>query len=760
MTRTCRLFAAGAAATARDETSSAPPTRSSAATGCSSIPAPRCGRARPLVLALEAPWPSAWGALYESFERQGVAVRVLDASPAAAPRANIRAEIHADFLAECAAAMRWAGEQRAAGVGRIGVVICGLDADRSHVEQLADRWLNPECLVPGGDARPRRYNLSGGWPIRRHAMVDAALLLLRLGSATLTPDEAGSLLRSRYWLPAAARADAARVDLELRELGLSRVTPRRLATIGARIAPGSPLASVLADLAEEPLPPRARPASEWAEGIAGWLQARGWPGDRGLSSREYQALERWQELLAEFGGFDRFLDALAPEEAAERLRRLAEARLFQPQSPAGVVELLSWDEAWGQDFDALRVVGLDDGRFVPARHPDPILPIVLQRKAGVPAADPGRMLAQARARLAALCRTPEVVLSCARRDEDRDLQPAALAREFVDWPAEVCEPPSDPLVAAMRREIARESVPDARAPGWPGGETRGGSRLLGDQAACPFRAFARHRLSVNALPESAAGIPPRLRGNLVHAALHGLWRQLGGHAGLLAQSEETVSGWLRTQLQAAIAECRREAPEISDATWDMELERNTRLIGQLLAAERERPPFEVVGREDAQELQLSTLQLKLRPDRLDRVGGQRVVVDYKTGRQLPSPWAQQRPEEPQLMIYALADPAVRAAAFAQIYPGAVGFAGISADESPAEGVKPLSAVRALSEQDLGDWDRLRAHWRDCLTELAREFEAGTAAVLPQRGAQTCRHCDLGPLCRIGQRDAEADEDAA
>src|SRR3546814_15755267 len=61
------------------------------------------------------------------------------------------------------------------------------------------------------------------------------------------------------------------------------------------------------------------------------------------------------------------------------------------------------------------------------------------------------------------------------------------------------------------------------------------------------------------------------------------------------------------------------------------------------------------------------LRLRLRPDRVDvDERGQRIVLDYKTGVRKPAPWTGGRPEDPQLLMYALIEPQVSAVAFARL----------------------------------------------------------------------------------------------
>src|SRR3546814_21185892 len=81
----------------------------------------------------------------------------------------------------------------------------------------------------------------------------------------------------------------------------------------------------------------------------------------------------------------------------------------------------------------------------------------------------------------------------------------------------------DGLPQSWQQSAARvdlEAVDDAHGPGPRGGAVlRGGTSVLGDQARCPFRGYALHRLAIRALETPAHGLQAYDRGNLVHDVL-------------------------------------------------------------------------------------------------------------------------------------------------------------------------------------------------------------------------------------------------
>ena len=173
------------------------------------------------------------------------------------------------------------------------------------------------------------------------------------------------------------------------------------------------------------------------------------------------------------------------------------------------------------------------------------------------------------------------------------------------------------------------------------------------------------------------------------------------------------------------------------------MERLTALVLEWLEIERARPPFTVEAREQKRSIEIGGLRLEVKIDRIDRVGGKeggRLMMDYKTGQASPAHWAGERPQAPQLPLYAALTEQTRAIAFAQVRAGEMAFSGLA--DARMEDVE-LATV----EQD---WDEVLGEYRRVLTSLADAFRAGRAAVDP-RDQGGCAHCPLTALCRIHER---------
>jgi probable DNA repair protein len=408
-------------------------------------------------------------------------------------------------------------------------------------------------------------------------------------------------------------------------------------------------------------------------------------------------------------------------------------------------------EAAGMAFDHLWVMGLSDEAWPMQPRANPLIPLRLQQRAGVPNASPAGALAAAE-RLTAewLSSAGEVVLSYPRREGDRDLAASPLIAGVAAGRPDAPEYPT--WRDAIHRGATVERFADAHAPALaPDRRIRGGAALLKNQAACPFRAFARHRLGAAGVESPHHGLDARERGTLVHRMLAAVWGELKTRRALAALTDEALAARLRRAADEAVAgEQRRRPATLAGRFAGIEKARLVRLARAWLALERARDDFTVLRVEDQRTVRVGPLTLDLRLDRVDEPdGGGRIVIDYKTGQPSLAAIVQPRPDEPQLPLYVVgAEPDATAAAFAQVSADGMRFVGLAR----AAGILP--GVRTPGEIGVQPgWAEQLAFWRAQLDALAGEFAAGHAAVDPKHRPQTCRECDLHAFCRIHERGA-------
>jgi ATP-dependent helicase/nuclease subunit B len=653
-----------------------------------------------------------------------------------------------DSRHELAEAAAWARRRLEANPGaRLGIVVPDLEAQAPVLEDLLDEALAPERLLPGRGDAPRPWNLSLGQPLVDAPVVAAAFLALGLAREELEYVELSRLLRSPFFGGAADEGgQRARLEAWARVHAGDRIAIAQLSSWlgGQGRAPACPrLAAGARGLLEElGAGSRRRRPSAWAAACTRGLTRLGWPGDDPMDSPTWQTVQAWTELLATYSRLDAVVGEIALADALARLRRLAAGQRFQPETPDLPIQVLGLLETAGQEFDGLWVTGMHDGTLPQPLRPCPLLPAALQRERRLPRACPDTELALARRAVVRLAdAAPEVRFSYPESREDEPLRPSPVVARLPR--AEARGTPSPPGVAAVIFAARRvDTLADAWAPPLTG-DVRGGTGLLASQSACPFMAFARHRLGAEALETPSAGVDARTRGLFVHHALSELWGALKDREGLAALDAAGRGAQVRGALERAAS---RHFAGVPPGLVQIELQEAERRIGELLRIEVARPAFEVVQREQPVQVELGPLRINGRIDRIDRVADGRVIIDYKTGEAGPGNWLGTRPAEPQMPMYALAHRADLAGlVYANLKPGEVRFRGL------ARSVDVLG--EALSSRDVPPDDGWQEHldvWRRVLDALAHAYATGDARVDPVRlsGADgTCARCHLATLCR-------------
>jgi probable DNA repair protein len=387
------------------------------------------------------------------------------------------------------------------------------------------------------------------------------------------------------------------------------------------------------------------------------------------------------------------------------------------------------------------VLGLDDASWPSAPNPNPFIPARLQDEVGIARVSADAELSWAERHAAAWATSAQnVTFSYAMSDGDAVLRPSralpgsetALAADTLD----------DPHLAArahpfmLRGKVELEPYADERGSVLPAGSVlRDGVGVLRDQALCPFRAWAIHRLGTRD-QRAPHSLPDAIdRGNLVHDALGAVCDAYPSQAALneveIGDVEEIVLNVVSRSGARWPATFRRH-----------EVVRITRLLSAWLDVERRRRPFRIESIEDAHSMSIEGLNLNVRVDRVDVLqGGGRVVIDIKTGKASTANWQLPRPREPQLPLYSLLFDEVAAVAFAEINAQHVRMIGVG------DGARLGLEIDQATRFDARDIEDLRSRWRAALTSIAREVRDGIAPAAPV-AASVCRACHLHSLCRI------------
>ena len=701
----------------------------------------------------------------------GRGVNVENRRDTAVDRSNHQAMPCPDAAAECRAIAAWAQLHLAADPAcRLGIVAPDLASVRDRLEFALDDALHPALIRPDGAESPRCFNFSLGRRLADLPLIRVALDLLALGSgrAKVEQSRLSALLLAGGWSAAEAEADGrVRLDAALRRDLPYFTTVPAVIRLAGRLAEDAPpplcpqtVAALDAFVAVMSGMSRALHPGEWAGVFRRALKAAGWPGDRRLSSHEFQARRAFGEVLDGFGRLDGLLGKLSLNESVRRLSQLCQQRIFQPETRGQPpIQVLGVLESAGLEFDALWVMGMNDDLWPPPPRPNPLLPAELLRGAGAAHASAEVELDFAQRVHARLARAaPDVTFSYARADGNRILRPSPLIAGIPpagDAPGEVVT-----LARQLGKEagIACELLDDSLAPPLGDGEkVSGGSWLLRAQAICPAWAFYQYRLGGEAMDEPVEGLDPAARGTLVHEALEAFWKATRTSSVLAGMSEAIRRQAIAEAVATAISAFETDRRVTLPARFrELEAARLQKLLDVWLAVEDKRGlEFEVIACEQPAEVDIEGIRVKVVVDRIDRLDdGRQIIIDYKTGAAIDTRnWAEQRISEPQLPIYAaLVNDEVAAVVFAKVLLDKPAFAGIADEGDILPGVHGIADARQkiFAPAEFPDWIAVITHWRERLHAVAREIRAGQAGVM-FADEKALRYCEVLPLLRLPER---------
>ncbi len=685
-----------------------------------------------------------------------------------------------DENAELAACALWCKERLATNPqARLLIVSQDAAKRRGEIERAFLRFTNDSRGASGGS---RLFEFSLGVPLKHVALARGAFLVLRwldeplaeheidwlLSTGQIAADEEESrsllafmrALRQRGWQRTRWTFDdfcgqRPGVSLPERWIVRGRQARQRFKELTHRTS-GTLQAEKAAPIA-------------WAELVPQLLRLSGWPGGHTLASAEFQAVRRWQQVLDDCASLGFNGQRVEWKSFLAAIGRTMRETLFAPESQDAPILIAGPAESAGLTADAIWFLGASEDAWPNRGAVNPLLPLDVQRSAGMPHASAQldwELASEMTDRL--LASAPELHFSYARQSEGVETRPSKLIVKTADTPRDLW-----PSLIAPR-------VPDAqtilfedrgRIP-FPGGEIRGGSNVLTAQSQCAFKAFATARMGAERWEPAEAGLTAAQRGQLLHAVMRSVWG--GPPDGIRSHAELTsltdlgafVERHVRTVLKEKMPAGARE--QMPRRYLELEEMRLNGLITEWLNFEKTRAPFLVEGTEMERDKTIAGLTLRLRLDRLDRLSDETcLVIDYKTGEVSQKSWELPRPDDVQLPLYA---------GFAldreSEPPGGLVFAKIRAAERCFAG--RLLDARGQLLPDVSDRSDLVKkplteddfnQWREYIETMARDFLRGRADVKPREYPKTCERCGLQTLCRVRENliqpafDAEASTEA-
>jgi len=656
---------------------------------------------------------------------------------------------------------RWAKKQRKKNPNqRIGCVVPNLTQQRKSINRIFTNVFAPTKNLPGTITKEVGFDISAGQALNTFPIIQCALNALTSNPGFIAFKELSQLLRSVYINTATDDAClAAKLENKIRNLNQLHIDATKIEEHLAELAhtfpsgtfPARWKAFIEAHSQSSPHSP-----SEWSSIFINELGQLGWPGQRQLTSFEYQVVNRFEKVFEEFAETEVFTPTVSRKQALYTLQQLLRQTIFQPENNEENIQILGVLEAAGIEFDALWVMGLNNENWPPPAKPNPFIPIHLQRQKRMPHASANRELEYTQDLQRRLFSSAaEIIVSSPIQEKDKQLSPSRLIQHIpMITLDELNLPPYETLVEIIFATKQTEIINDNVGPKLERDETfRGGAWILQQQALCPFRAFAAGRLKAEALPEPQLGLTASERGTLVHEALEQIWNALKTQDYLKSCSQ----AYLKKLIEKIVFRVTHNYPSKKIEFLKIEKKRITTLLMEWLDFEKERPHFEVSQRESVRFIKLGELSLQLKIDRIDTLAdGSKLIIDYKTGiHNNIYDWFGDPPKNIQLPLYCVYG--IRDAfglAYAQVRSGNMVFKGlINYDETSNKSFSSVLPIAKFTKiQGDMDWETTLTHWKQSLHTLGASFYKGNASVDPIDHESACLYCDLQPLCRIGSQD--------
>ena len=665
---------------------------------------------------------------------------------------------------EVQACANWAADKlRAKPTETVSIVCAAKEAYESAIQLALRDALDSQSLVNFEQDR-KFISDSKTQPLNQTALVKDALLLLGLNNDEQQADDLCRMLRSPYVVDAQSEREA-RLHMEqyMRRHFSKRVSWQLFGEVLNREEQGYSCPSLAKALLQMRTILRSaqkqQSSAEWSRLFSELLTTAGWPGDR-LSTRERSVMKQWQQALEQFADASALLGKLSAAKAVEKLRSFCQQSGTQQATTSAAIQFYSPTEAAGLSFDHLWLLGFTDQNWPASSSPTPFLPYELQKKFDLPGSHSEVQYQAARSILLVLANSTRqsLVASHALSDGDQEFRASSLTLELADATQADALPMGLNRYFAANAELPKlKAVSDAALP--PLNESdpiTGGHGIISDQSACPFRAFANHRLKIRQLDDFQSGLNARDRGSAIHEALEFLYGKVSDLASLQVLSDEQRQSLCEDSAQVAVDFLYRKHRDVMTVRFrELEKQRIAELLSGFLERELERGEFTVTANEATIKWQHRALQLNLRIDRIDQLAdGSLAIIDYKTGKKTASPasWLLERSEDMQLPVYAVASggnftEAVSTLALAHINVAGTDYTGLAQSSNFHRSVMP---VEQLQKNEL-NWEELNEFFTANVGRLADDFVNGVTLVDPINDRSTCTFCGLESLCRINEK---------
>ncbi len=373
------------------------------------------------------------------------------------------------------------------------------------------------------------------------------------------------------------------------------------------------------------------------------------------------------------------------------------------------INFISQADVVGVKFDALWVTQCDEKKWPDIVRLNPCLDISWQQALNLPHSSYSQELKYAKFLLDNYKKcAKQVVFSYSQDEENLEFSP--LIHDVSEVGEEFFLSKKVKLKLAKKLQLIPQ-VYKAKSL-----NSRLSLQILEEQGKCPFRAFLKYYLKINPR-QNLIYDKRRERGIKLHKFLADYYRHCSfGNVPVKELEEQYIDNYLLDE-ELIEKQCLK------------------RIIMDWFSVEKKRPVFRVIEIENEYSLKILNQVLNLRIDRLDLVGNDYYLIDYKTGNTSLSisNWNQDRMSNLQIPLYLLSNPEINYFGIAYLI---------------ANKVKLLTcSVKEIASKFHKDKDGLLEYWRLKIEDLAKDFISGRSEMNPI-DVGFCNNCMFRCACRL------------
>ena len=373
------------------------------------------------------------------------------------------------------------------------------------------------------------------------------------------------------------------------------------------------------------------------------------------------------------------------------------------------INFINQIDAVGAKFDALWITQCDEKKWLDAVRLNPCLDISWQQELNLPHSSFSQELKYAKFLLDNYTNyTKQIVFSYSQDEENLEFSPVIC--DVIEVKEEFFLSKKIELKLEKKLQLIPQSF-EAKSL-----DSKLSLQILEEQGKCPFRAFLKYYLKISP-KQNLITDKKRERGIKLHKFLADYYKYNSFDNAIIEGLEERYIDDYFSNEDLVEKQCLK------------------RIIIDWFNVEKKRPVFEVIEIEKEYSLKILNQILNLRIDRLDLVGNDYYLIDYKTGNMSlsVSNWNQERMSNLQIPLYLLSNPDVYYFGIAYLV---------------ANKVKLLTySVEEIASKFHKDKNGLLEYWRLKIEDLAKDFISGRSEMSPI-DVGFCNNCIFKVACRL------------